>query len=292
MNSTKLIEIFCAVDDFCKIFDRYLRRRTLHAPARPLMPSVFMSLSEVMTICIYYHQSGYKNFKAYYRSLSKKDFPTLLSYSRFIELKRFAVFPLFFFHQRLAAGKCTGISFCDSTKLAVCHNKRILSHKTFKSLANRGKTSVGWFFGFKLHLAISHQGEVIGISVTPGNVDDRDPMVIKHLTHQIQGLLFADKGYMSQKLFEQLLDNGIKLITKIRSNMKNKLMESHEKMLLKKRAVIESVFDLLKEHCNIEHSRHRSPINFFENIFSALSAYAFYDKKPAIFLSKNEIELF
>jgi len=179
-------------------------------------------------------------------------------------------------------GKCSGINFLDSTTVEVCSTRRINSHRVFENLAKRGKSSTGWFFGFKLHIAINDKGEIIAFCLTAGNVDDRDWAVISKLTAEMFGKLFADRGYISAALFERLWDRGIQLITKLRSNMKNKLMDITDKLLLRKRAVIESVNDFLKNICQIEHSRHRSTHNFFINLISGLIAYSFIPKKPSL----------
>ena len=141
---------------------------------------------------------------------------------------------------------------------------------------------MGWFYGFKLHLVINIHGEINGFHVTPGNVSDCNQHVVKSITKNILGKLFGDKGYLSQKLFMDLYQQGITLITKLKKNMKNKLMNFYDKLLLKKRGVIESVNNVLKNGCMLEHSRHRSIANFFVNIFSALNAYSFIKSKPSI----------
>ena len=172
----------------------------------------------------------------------------------------------------------------DSTAIDVCENQRIWSHKVFKHFAKRGKTSTGWFFGFKLHLVINDRGEILSFCITPGNVDDRDWNTISKMTKYIFGKLFADRGYLSQQLFEKLLHNNITLITKLKKNMKNRLIHMVDKILLRKRAIIESVNDFLKNICQIEHSRHRSVHNFITNLLSALVAYSFIPKKPSLLL--------
>ena len=180
------------------------------------------------------------------------------------------------------SGNATNISFIDSTSLKVCHNKRIYSHKTFKGVASRGKTSVGWFYGFKLHLVINEYGGIVAFHITTGRIADNNSKVINTITKNVFGKMFGDKGYISKKNFETLWSNGLQLITKIKKNMKNKLMNIYDKMLLKKRGVIESVNNVLKNSCMLEHSRHRSMCNFFVNIFASLSAYTFLENKPSI----------
>ena len=168
----------------------------------------------------------------------------------------------------------------------VCDSHRISSHKVFSGLAQRGKSSMGWFYGFKLHLIINDMGEILSVCLTSGNVDDRNWEVIARLTKEIYGKLFADRGYVSQKLFEKLFEQNIQLVTRLRNNMKNKLMDFSERLLLRKRAVIEPVNDFLKNICQIEHSRHRSVDNFFVNLLAAPVAYSFIPKKPSLNIPK------
>ena len=213
----------------------------------------------------------------------KKFFPKLVSYNRFVELMPYAVMPLTLLMQIYKTGNCTGISFIDSTTLDVCDSHRILQHKVFKDVAKRGKSSTGWFYGFKLHLTINDSGEILNFCLTPGNTDDRNEKVINQPTKNLYGKLFADKGYISQDLMEHLLNKNIHLITKQRKNSKHdKMMPISDKILLRKRAVIESVNDFLKNICYIEHSRHRSINNFVTNVVSGLVSYSFLPKKPSI----------
>ncbi len=187
---------------------------------------------------------------------------------------------------RACFGKCSGISFMDSTSLKVCHNRRIEQHKVFEDLAARGKTSVDWFFGFKLHLVVNDRGELLNIILTPGNTDDRAP--VPKLLQQLFGKVFADKGYVSQKLAKQLLHTaGIQLITKLKRNMQQRLIPLNDRLMLRKRSIIETIIDQLKNISQIEHSRHRSPVNCFVNILGGLIAYCHQPKKPSIALDHN-----
>ncbi len=186
-----------------------------------------------------------------------------------------------YLHTRL--GTTRGVAFVDSLPLKVCHNRRIHSHRVFASMAQRGKSSVDWFYGFKLHFVINDEGELLALQLTPGNVDDRTP--VPRLASNLWGKLFGDRGYISQKLFEQLWTKGVHLITKLKRNMKNKLLPLIDKILLQKRALIESVGEQLKHVCQIEHTRHRSPINAYVNILAALVAYTWQEHKPSLHLS-------
>lgn len=251
-----------------------------------------------MTIVIFYHLSGYKCFKYYYKQCVlgelKSYFPGAVSYSRFIYLKKRVSLPLYCFIQCCCLGKLTGIGYIDSTKLPVCDNRRIHNHKVFDGLAKRGKTSMGWFYGLKLHLLINDAGELLGITFSAGNVSDNNKEIVHQLcSYMEEGTLYADAGYVSQNLFETLFEQGIRLFTKIRKNMKNKLLELQDKYYLKKRSLVETVIDLLKHICDLWHTRHRSVDNAFNNALAALAAYNFFDHKPAIkqWNWKKKIEL-
>ncbi len=287
-----LLALFCDVDDFCQAFIQYLEQHGLGPGSGKRGPKPVLSLSEIMTIIIRFHQSSYRNFKAYYTKHVmlhlRSEFPNLVSYNRFVELMPYALLPLcFYLHSRL--GETTGISFVDATPLAVCHNRRIARHKVFGGLAARGKTSMGWFFGFKLHLVVSDQGELLAFFLTPGNVDDRKP--VPHMAKKLWGKLFGDKGYISQALFEQLFEQGLQLITPIRKNMKNRLMPLIDKLLLRKRVIIETINDQLKNISQIDHTRHRSTTNFLVNLVAGLIAYTHQTKKPSLNLSPGDIAL-
>ena len=203
----------------------------------------------------------------------------MVSYSRFVRLMKRAVVPLLFY-LKVNQGSCTGISFVDSTPIKVCHNRRIERHKTFKGLAARGKTTMGWFYGFKLHLVVNEHGEILTFQLTPGNVDDRKP--VPFLAKDLFGKLFADRGYISQDLFTKLFQEDVLLITGIRKNMQNRLMPWVDKLLLRKRSIIETINDQLKNISQIEHSRHRSFVNFFVNLIAGLIPYCLQPKKPSL----------
>lgn len=281
-----LTEIFYHVDNFCKDYAKYLQTIQITDKEKSRRgPKQKLYLSEIVTIVIYFHHSKFRTFKDYYLFLKRSKcsaFTCLVSYNRFLELQKQTLVPMMIFLSISSPEKATNISFIDSTCLKVCHNKRIYSHKTFKGLAARGKTSVGWFYGFKLHLVINEYGEIIAFNITEGSIADNNPKVLNHLTQNISGKLFGDKGYISDQNFKTLWNKGIHLITGIRKNMKNKLMDYYDKILLKKRGIIESVNNLLKNSCMLEHSRHRSICNFFVNVLASLGAYTFLKRKPAI----------
>ena len=168
----------------------------------------------------------------------------------------------------------------------MCHPKRARSHKLFKKEeAKRGKNSVGWFYGFKLPLIINDEGGLLAVKLTLADVNDRVP--VPEMTQPLFGKLFGDKGSISQPLFELLFERGVQLITKLKKNMQNKLLPLMDKLLTRKRALIETVNDQLKNISQIEHTRHRSVFNFMVNLIAGLIAYTYQDKKPSLNLRVN-----
>lgn len=280
-----IIKLFCSVDDFWKSFNSQIDKTLIGKHSRG--PTTGLSMSEIMTIMILFHQSNFRTFKYFYFHLLLnhiKDFPKLPSYSRFVHLQKTAFVPLFaYLHHN--KGKVTGISFIDSTILKVCHIKRASSNKVFKNLTTKGKSTTGWFLGFKLHLIINERGEILSFQLTQGNISDIS--MVKSLSEGLWGKLFGDRGYISLSLFEELLEKNIQLITKIRNNMKNKLMDITDKFLLRKRAIIETINDQLKNISQIEHTRHRSPANFLINLLSGLIAYCYQEKKPCLKIAER-----
>lgn len=280
--------LFCNVDDFCQVWEPRWRKRLICDRRRKRNRSTRLALSEIMTILIAFHSSRFRTFKHYYQELLRNyrtDFPALVSYERFIELIPRALEPLcaYLLTRR---GPNTGIAFVDSTALAVCGNKRITRHRVFRGVAALGRTTMGWFFGFKLHLIINECGELLGIKITPGNMDDRVP--VPRMAKGLTGTLFGDKGYISQGLFEQLWDEGLKLVTSIRKNMRNRLRLLRDRILLRKRSVIETVNDQLKNVAQIEHTRHRSVWNFMAHLIAGLISYTHQPHKPSIRLTDEE----
>jgi Transposase DDE domain len=287
-----ILELFCSVDEFWQRFEPQWQRELLAAGQRRRRRGR-MSPSERMTILILFQQSQYRTFKAFYtkqvQPYWRDEFPRLVSYSRFVELMPSVLVPLtVYLHEHF--GDCTGVSFIDSTALAVCHNARIRQHRVFALDAARGKTSVGWFYGFKLHLVVNDRGELLAFCLTRGNVDDRRP--VPRLVRRLSGKLFGDRGYISQALAEELLvRQGLRLITKLRKNMHQRLLAMTDKLLLRKRAIIETIYDQLKNICQIEHSRHRSPRNFLVNLLAGLIAYCHQPKKPSLDLGQHPLSL-
>jgi hypothetical protein len=279
-----LLELYCHVDTFCSRFLPTWHRELQSHGQRIRQRSGQLAMSEVMTILIHFHQMRFRDFKTYYcvyvLGHLQREFPAAVSYQRFVELIPGALGPLCAYVQT-CLGTCTGVTFVDSTALAVCHNRRIRQHRVFRGIAQRGKTSMGWFYGFKLHVLINDRGELLACQLTPGNVDDRRP--VPKLAEHLWGRLFGDKGYLSQPLTRMLLQTrNVRLVTHVKRNMANRLLLLHEKVLLRRRGLIETVFDQLKHLMQIEHSRHRSPTNFAVNLVAGLVAYCHQPTKPSI----------
>ena len=289
----ELVSLFYLIDEFCKEYEPQWQQSLLDSGLRQRRRHSRLSLAEILTIIVFFHTSGYRMFKWYYEreiggsGFTASCFPRAVSYNQFLELMSVSIVPL---------GHCllwlcslsarTGIQFIDSTSIVVCSNLRINRHKVFQGSAARGRTSEGWFYGFKLHLIVNDRGELLALRVTPGNVSDASKVVVANLASGLTGKLFGDKGYVSKELFEQLWRQGLRLITNVRSNMKQRLLPLQDKLMLRKRFIIETVNDHLKNNEQIEHSRHRSFTNFSANLLAGLIAYQLQPKKPSIRIPK------
>lgn len=247
MTRKMLTKIFCEIDDFMKEFKPQYNKQLLESKENRSSFNSKLSESEIMSILVYYHGYGNRTFKDFYTKTIqphfKTEFPDLISYNRFVELIPTVLLPLVVFLKLKRLVQSDFITFIDSTKVVVCHNKRIKQNRTFEGIAKRGKSTMGWFYGFKLHIAITETGELCGVHLSKGNVDDRDTDVLDEVLANVSGKLFADKGYISKELFANLFKKGITLITSIRKNMKNRLIPLVDKLLLRKRSVIETVND-------------------------------------------------
>ena len=287
-----LVEMFCDVDDFCHQFSPKWEAQLLSDGTRKRRRKSKMTTSERMTIVIAFHQSNHRDFKNFYIGLVQRYwaefFPELLSYTRFINTMSDLIVPMCAYFQTVK-GKPTGIAFVDSTSLKVCHNIRIPRNRVFSGSAKRGKGTMGWFFGFKLHLLINHNGEILSLNISPGNTNDRSP--IPDLCKDLTGKLYADKGYIGKKLSQTLKESDIDLVTTVRKNMKAKVISAFDRAMLSKRYIIETVNDQLKNISQIEHSRHRSETGFMLNVISGIVAYCLKKQKPRIKLSDSELSV-
>jgi hypothetical protein len=284
--------LYCCLDDFCTVFEDWEAHRLI--PSKQTRQRTGkLSRAEMLFIMVLFHLSAFKNFKMFYLygigCQHRACFGDLPHYDRFVSLMPRLFVPLMVLLHSLSAEE-TGVYFADSTKLAVCHNRRIHRHKVFDGLAARGKTSMGWFFGLKLHLVINHKGQVMALKITPGNT--ADSTVLDQITQHLSGKIYADKGYIGRELFSKLWQRGLHLITGIRRNMRNHLMPLADKLMLRKRFVIETVLDILKCEMGLEHSRHRSVINAMVHILSCLVAYAYRPGKPSISTTHQKLEAY
>jgi len=284
--------LYCCLDDFCKVFEDWEAHRLIPSEQTRRHPGK-LSRAEMLFIVVLFHLSPYKNFKVFYLygigQQHRACFGAVPHYDRFVSLTPRLFVPLMVLLHSLG-GEPTGVYFADSTKLAACHNRRIGRHKVFAGLAARGKTSMGWFYGLKLHFVINHKGQVVALRITPGNT--ADSAVLDEMTRHLAGKLYADKGYVGRALFAKLWRRGLHLITSIRRNMRNYLMPLADKAMLRKRFLIETVLDILKSEMGLEHSRHRSPVNAMVHVLSCLVAYAFRPGKPSISLTRQQIEAY
>lgn len=280
-------EIYVETDDLLLSFQQWSQQKAI---GRFLFPrrSPQLSPSETATILVAYHLSGYKCFEYYYRECILKTclhcFPKAPSYGRFV-CYTIRTLPLLLL---LLMYKCsqsvrTGYYFIDAKKLEVCHLRREKDHKVFKLFARKGKGSIGWFYGLKLHLVINHLGEIVSFLLTPANTADNNHRVLASLLSGMKGKCAGDKGYYTT-LFEHFLQQGLQLLLRPKRNMKPLPSFAQDVQLLRKRPLIESVNDILATVCNVEHTRHRNPLHGYASILSALIAYQYLPHKPHLFI--------
>ena len=282
--SLDITALFVCLDDFCNLYQEWEHHKLIDT-GRERIREGKLSQSEMMLIMVLYHRSPFKNFKVFYHygvgHMYREYFGKIPCYNRFLELEKRLFLPFsMMLYLLMGQSKKTGLYVVDSTGLKVCHNKRIPQHKVFDGIAKRGKGTMGWFFGFKLHIVINDYGELMAVQITPGNTDDRVPLDI--LTKGLEGTLLADKGYISQKWFDKLWKKGLHILVGIRKNMKNYLQPIYHKLLMRKRFLVETVFGVLKQDMGLEHSRHRCAENAFIHILSCLVAYCLKGRKPAM----------
>lgn len=284
-----LLSIFIQIDDFCKDFDTALIKHLLPnaSSSRKITRKPSLSNSEIMTILILFHYTRIKDFKRFYLIASQclKSYFRFPSYNRFIELipRVLLHFNAYINHYQSQKFINEKKFYIDSKKISVCKNQRIKQHKVFKGIAERGKTSMGWFYGLKLFLLVTKDGEVVRCMIVKGNVADNNDKIVEKMLKGISGKIYGDKGFIiNRELWEKLFMEGKELITKIKKNMKNKLMGEEDKYYLRKRGLIESVLNVMSYTCNIEHSRHRSVVNAIVQIMSGVCAYTFFETKCKI----------
>lgn len=267
--------IFYLVDNFCKEYQKWEQSKLIPSDKKRDR-ACSLSLSELLTIVLYFYLSpckDFKNYYLYYLQSKYKNYFHFVSYVRMVQLWPRLILPLSLMMHMLT-GEKTGIYFIDSTKLQICHNKRTSSNRVFGKKAKMGKSSYGWFMGFKLHIIINNKGAIMAIKITKGNKSDLSSAA--SLSKNLKGSLYGDKGYISKNLFHDLWKQGLRLFTGIRKDMHNHLLPLSDKILLRKRSLIESVFNVLKNSMNLEHSRHRSPVNFIVHILACVTGYSLH----------------
>lgn len=240
-----------------------------------------------MTLVVLFPHLRFRQFKRFYLDYARRHlraaWPTLPSYNRCVELLPRGAAPVAaLFESR--KGPCDGISLVDATPLAVGDKRRSARPRVFTDRARRGKTSIGWCYGFKLHISINSKGELIRLKLTPGNVDDRNPL--PKLCQGLIGYLFAAQGYIGQRLTKAVAKQDIHLITTLRKNMKPAPRTDFEKALLRRRGLSETVFDEWNKLCQSEHPRHRSIGNFLVNVMAGIVASGWSDHKPTLKLTR------
>ena len=284
-SENKLIEIYCFVDECVQFLNAYFQD---HFPEHKHVYKSGLSMSEMVTIQVLYHLSGYKCFECFYKSLEYNYlglyFPKLPNIKSFYERqKKTSVYLIGVLLMKSSLSQKNGIFFIDSTKIEVCKPLRMSRNKTFRHYAKKSKTSTGWFFCFKLHLVINELGEIVRYKITTGDVADNNHELLKELLSGLHGKCFGDRGYISA-LFSMFYENGLRLVTDLRANMKGQLIDVNEGKLLKKRGLIEAVNDILKSVCTLEHSRHRCVEHALQSMHAAVIAYCFLEKKPELIL--------
>lgn len=287
VSENLLLEIYIETDDLLQSFQSWCQRKAVgHFLSPRRTPR--LSASEIATILVGYHVSGYKCFEYYYREGILKTyhscFPKAPSYGRFVCYTAW-VLPLLLL---LLLFKCaqsvrTSYYFIDSKKLEVCHLRREKEHKVFKLFARKGKGSTGWFYGLKLHLVINHLGQLVSFLITPANTADNNHSVLSRLLQGLKGKCCGDKGYFTT-LFEQFYTEGLQMLVKPKRNMRSLPAFREDVQLLKQRPLIESVNDILATVCNMEHTRHRNPLHGYANVLSALIAYQYLPHKPHLYI--------
>jgi Transposase DDE domain len=273
----RLVEDVCQFDDFCQAFGPHWEARLLSQEAQPAKkrgPQAGLADSEIMTILVLYHSWHFRHFKAFYEgvvlTLLRSACPKARCYARFITLTHHVWVPLTVF-LLTRMGRKTGLYYIDSTPLPVCHPRRINRHKVFAGLAKRGKSSVGWFFGFKLPLVFNHERQIVALTLPPGTVNDTTP--VSQLTQRLIGKLFGDKGYVGKDLAHRVLRRGLVLMTRVRRNMKRLPVSFLDKALLNGRNIVETIIGHIKEFSSLRLPKHRSVFNAFTHLTAAIVAY-------------------
>ena len=278
MNETMLITLYCIIDDFINALAATADgRKMLELWKAKRGPQRQLSLSEVLTLNIlrfHYHIFDLKAFVRLAGCVYKPYFPGLPNYENFLKAANRS-FPftamllryLLLLNRRMSRG---GVFFLDSTALSVCANGNIPTHRVTKGYASRGKTSKGWFYGFKLHGACDAWGNLVNLRFTTGS--GHDSQEAEPLTDGLTGLFVGDAGYLlKQEVFVRLFEQHKRILSAARKNMK-RVMTKQQGQLLRKRSIIETVWGVLKERHGLVFHLARNMTGLFRHYcYSLLS---------------------
>ena len=282
------ITLFCAIDDFFQKFESTYWNFLKQGKKRLRVRSSVLSLSEIVFIAIWYKCSHFNNFKAFFASLRQDNshlFKSLPCYQRMIHLIQSHQLALHALHFALMKDQQNAYLWVDSTTLPVCKNQRIQRHKSLAKIASRGKSSMGWFYGCKLHLIMNQPGEIVRTALSNGHT--ADIKMVEQLVDGLKAKLYADRGYISQELKSKLKNKGIDLITYHRKNMQAVGLSKADEYNLKQRNKIETLFSLLKGQYHLVTTKARSLEGYLAGIYATLCAYQLCHKnKPMIKVSE------
>jgi hypothetical protein len=279
MDEVQLTKLYCFIDDFIKTLMKLPTGEVIAKGWKGKRgPERRLSLQEVITLNIMRFYIKVNDLKAFHRLASqsyREYFPKLPNYENFLKasnksLPAFVVllWYLLFLNRGMKYG---GIFFMDSTALSVCDNHYISSHKVAKGFAARGKTTKGWFYGFKLHGVCDAMGNLLQVAFTSGNVNDS--LMVEKLTEMLDGLYVADAGYLLKaETFKALFEKHKRVMAAARKNMK-RLMTAEQKVLLRKRSIIETTWDVLKERFELVYHLARKMDGLFRHYCSSLISF-------------------
>ena len=238
-----------------------------------------LSITDIMALNIYRFFMEISNLKAFHRFVQKfhkKEYPNLPNYENFMKATNKSLpFMVFFVNAILAKNRalCKNkeAHFIDSTPVEVCKNNKISRHRVTKGYSSRGKSTKGWFFGFKLHGICTDDMTVENLIFTTGSV--HDSKMAKDVTKEIIGKAFADAGYqLKPEILSELADNGLFMHNATRKNM-NRLISKEQFDFIEKRNVIETVWSVLKGSFDLVYTRARSMKGMFRHFFYSIAAF-------------------
>lgn len=274
-----LIAIFCFVDDFHEHILTLLRPALIRPHQQhPPLKRRNLSTTELVSLALFFQFTGHRSWRDFYKYIKthyRQDFPDLPSYRNFVAamnaLSPYAVILLqafcALFRQTTPA---TAAKFADSTNLPVCSIKREFSHQVMKLFATKSKTTMGWFYGLRLHVLCNELMQILECRITTATVGER--AALESMWNYIFGLIVADAGYLGQEFQTRARSLGKQLLTGARANMK-KLLTKKQHELLQLRQVIETIFSVLKTRLGLGSTLPRSPLGHFARYVWCLAAY-------------------